>query len=202
MKKFERNLLENEQFNLIEESSKRLELSADEVANLSVEDIYDNIEVIETRLQVSEKELASLLANPNITSLEEAIKKCKDSLALHLDALSPDDVVEEIVFSGTTKLSSNADKVTVLKQKEKVWYELKDNFSVDNLTSMTEHYPELLINILSKALPKLTTSELRSFRTILNNLESAGIIIKKSETSISKSYTTKQLSLEDLDNLF
>ena len=200
MKKFER-LLENE-FNLIEESSKRLELSADEVANLSVEDIYDNIEVIETRLQVSEKELASLLANPNITSLEEAIKKCKDSLALHLGALSPDDVVEEIVFSGTTKLASNADKVTVLKQKEKIWYELRENFSVNNLASMAEHYPELLISILSKALPKLTSTELRSFRATLNNLESAGIIIKKSETSIAKSYTTKQLSLEDLDNLF
>ena len=199
MKKFERNVEQN--FKLKEEVTKRLELTAEDISNLSSEDILDNIELVGAQLQVSEKDLEDLLSNPNITSLEEAIKKYKDFLSLNLNALTVEDVSEEIVFSGTTKLDAKADKVHVLKQKEKVWYELAPNFTSTLLTTLTQTYPELVIGILTKALPKLTSTELRSFRTALNNAESSGLLVKKSDVSITRTVTTKQLSLEDLINI-
>jgi hypothetical protein len=199
MKKFERNVEQN--FNLKEEVAKRLELTADDIANLSAEDILDNVELVGAQLQVSEKDLADLLANPNITSLEEAIKQYKDFLSLNLNALTTEDVSEEIVFSGTTKLDAKADKMHVLKQKDKVWYELAPNFTSTQLLTLAESYPELAIGILVKALPKLTATELKSFRTALNNAETAGLLIKKTDTTIVRTTTTKQLSLEDLENI-
>lgn len=201
MKKFERTLAQGAQFNLKEEADKRLNLSAEEVENLSTEDIFDNIEVIETHLQVSEKELEGLLSNSNITSLEEIVKKCKDSLALHLNALKHEDVPEEIVFSGMTRLSTEADKVALIKPKEKVWFELSEGFNSAALNALVEDSPELVISILKKNLPKLTSVELRCNLTRLNNLEQEGLVVKKVEKSVVKSITTKQLSFEDLDNI-
>lgn len=199
MKKFERNITND--FNLKEEASKRLALTADEISNLSIEDIYDNIEILEANLQVSEKDLAALLANENITSLEDAVKKCKESLNLHLESLKPEDVPEEIVFSGLTKLSPAADKVTVIKTKNRCWYETTVDFNATQLSEIVNASPELVIYLVSKYLPKLTTTELRSFRTVLINLSQAGVVVQKSETAVSKSATTKQLSFEDLDLL-
>lgn len=197
MKKFERNITND--FNLKEEASKRLALTADEISNLSIEDIYDNIEILEANLQVSEKDLAALLANENITSLEDAVKKCKESLNLHLESLKPEDVPEEIVFSGLTKLAPAADKVTVIKTKNRCWYETTIDFNATQLAEIVNASPELVIYLVSKYLPKLTATELRSFRTVLINLSQSGVVVQKSETSVSKSATTKQLSFEDLD---
>jgi hypothetical protein len=175
-------------------------LSLEDLLNSSLQDKVEAYSTVNIALQVSSKKLEALKESSGVNSLEALVSEMKLKLNETLSAIDAnEELTESLVLPA--QASIGAADVHEIKAKEKTWKEMR-TMTVEEFLSMISMSPEFFMSLVSGAIPKVTNKTWLANATTINPLVEQGYLINKSEKSASQSRVTRQLSLEDLEDLF
>ena len=175
-------------------------LSLEDLLNSSLQDKVEAYSTVNIALQVSSKKLEALKESSGVNSLEALVAEMKSKLNETLSAIdATDELTESLVLPA--QASIGATDVHELKAKEKTWKEMR-SMTVEEFLAMIAMSPEFFMTLVSGAIPKVTSKTWTANAARINPLVEQGYLINKSEKSASQSKVTRQLSLEDLEDLF
>lgn len=200
MKKYGFNF-ENEEDILTRYNTKVKDLNREDLLNSSTQDKVDAYVIANAAIQVSSKTLEARKEATGVASLEDVLDSMKKKLN---EILSTMDAQEEFGESliVPAQPSVNITDVHELKAKEKTWKELKPTMSNEEFIDMVSAAPSFFFSLLLSAVPKVTSKVWVANASTINPLIERGFLINKSEKSVAQSKVTRQLSLEDLEDLF
>lgn len=175
-------------------------LSLEDLLNSSLQDKVDAYATVNVALQVSSKKLEALKESSGVNSLETLVAEMKAKLNETLSAIDANEELSESLVL-PAQASVGATDVHELKAKEKIWKEMR-TMTVEEFLSMIAMSPEFFMTLVSGAIPKVTSKTWLANAATINPLVEQGYLINKSEKAAFQSKVTRQLSLEDLEDLF
>lgn len=200
MKKYGLNFA-NEEDILNRYNTKVKDLDREDLLNSSTQDKVDAFVIANAAVQISSKTLEARKEATGVASLEDVLDSMKKKLNEILSTMDAEEEFGESLIV-PAQPSVNVTDVHELKAKEKTWKELKPTMTNEEFIEMVSMAPSFFLGLLIGAVPKVTSKSWVSNATTITPLIERGYLINKSEKSVAQSKVTRQLSLEDLEDLF